>query len=228
MAEGEEAPQGPVRARLWDGPTRIVHWALVALFVFSWVAAENRWMDLHRLSGYAVMGLVLFRLYWGVCGSQTARFASFVRGPKAVIAYARTMATRDSVEHVGHNPVGAVSIVLILLLLVAQVSFGLFAVDIDGLESGPLSYLVDFDTGRQFSELHETSFHGLQIVILLHVAAVIFYLVYKKQNLIHPMLSGKRMFPADPGLTFAPWWRALLGVVIAAAIAWFVSKGLRL
>jgi len=218
---------GAVRARLWDGPTRLAHWLLVLLLLVSWFSAGEN-MQLHRWSGYAVLGLVVFRLYWGVFGSQSAQFASFVKGPKATLAYARTLGARSAGDLPGHNPLGALSVVAILLLLAAQVTLGLFAVDIDGLESGPLSYLVDFDTGRRFAGWHELTFRGLQALVVIHVAAVVFYLAYKRQNLIGPMITGRRAFAADPGLRFAPWSRVAIGVVIAAAAAWFVAKGLKI
>lgn len=226
MADHTDVAPPPVRAKLWDLPTRIFHWALVVLVLVSWFSGGER-MDVHRWSGYGVLGLVVFRLYWGVFGSQTARFASFVRGPKATLAYARTLGAKASPPSVGHNPLGALSVVAILALLVLQVSFGLFAVDIDGLESGPLSYMVAFDTGRLFAELHELSFRGLQALVVVHLAAVIFYAVHKRQDLIRPMFTGKRAFASDPGLSFAPWWRAGIGIVIAVAVAWVLAKGLR-
>ena len=215
-----------VRARLWDGPVRIVHWLLVVLILVAWFTAGET-MTLHRWSGYAVIGLLIFRIYWGLFGSDTARFASFIKGPRAVMAYARTLGSRTPVEHPGHNPVGALSVAALLILLLVQVTLGLFAVDIDGLESGPLSYLVDFDTGRLASALHELTFRMLQALVVLHVAAVVFYLVYKRQNLIGAMITGRRAFAADPRLRFAPWWKAAIGVVIACVLTWFVSKGLR-
>ena len=227
MADGADVAAPSVRAKLWDLPTRIFHWALVVLVLISWFSAGER-MDVHRWSGYGVLGLVVFRLYWGVFGSQTARFASFVRGPKATLVYARTLGSKASPPSVGHNPLGALSVVALLGLLVLHVSFGLFAVDIDGLESGPLSYMVDFDTGRQFAEFHALSFRGLQALVVVHLAAVIFYAVYKRQDLIRPMLTGKRAFASDPGLSFAPWWRALIGIAIAVGVAWVVARGLRL
>ena len=216
-----------VRARLWDGPTRLTHWLVVGLLGFSWWSAETDHMDWHRWSGYVVLGLVVFRLYWGLFGSQSARFASFVKGPRATLAYMATLGKRAPSDVAGHNPLGAVSVVLILLLLAAQVTFGLFAVDIDGLESGPLSTYVDFDTGRLFAKWHHWSFTGLQVMAVLHVSAVIFYLVYKRQNLIRPMITGRRDFPADPGLRFAPWWSLAIGVAIAFTAMVFISKGLK-
>ena len=224
-----DIPAAPsVRARLWDGPTRIVHWALVALIGFSWWCAETHRMDWHRLSGYAVLGLLAFRVIWGFVGSGTSRFSSFVRGPKATLAYARNLASRAYTAAPGHNPLGAWSVLAILAVLTAQVGAGLFAVDVDGLESGPLSDRVSFDTGRRFAEWHELSFTALQLLVLLHLAAIVFYAVYKRADLVGPMVTGRRRFEVDPQLRFAPLWRAALVGLVAAAIAWFVAKGLRL
>jgi len=219
-------PDAAPASRLWDAPVRIFHWSLVVLVLVAWFSADRN-MSLHLWSGYAVMGLLIFRIYWGVFGSQTARFASFVKGPRATLAYARTLGSRQSAATPGHNPVGALSVVAILLLLVAEVVFGLFAVDVDGMESGPLSRFVEFETGRLMAEWHELAFRGLQVLVVLHVAAVLFYLVYKRQNLIGPMISGRRRFATNAGLVFAPAWKLIVGVVVAFALMWFISKGLR-
>lgn len=217
-----------VRARLWDAPTRIVHWALVALIAFAWWTAEVGRMEWHRLAGYVVLGLILFRLIWGFAGSASARFASFVRGPSATLAYVRTLPSRAKADLPGHNPLGAWSVLAILAVLVAQVVTGLFAVDIDAIEAGPLSDRVDFDTGRLFAKWHHWSFQALQVLVVLHVAAVVFYLAYKRANLIGPMITGRQTFSKDPRLGFAPVWRAALTAAAAGAIAWFVAKGLRI
>ena len=213
--------------RLWDLPTRLVHWAIAALVATSWATAELGKMDLHRYSGYAVLTLLVFRLFWGFAGGSTARFASFVKGPGATLAYARTLFSRAPSQSPGHNPLGALSVLALLATMIAQVSFGLFAVDTDGLESGPLSQYVDFDTGRVFAGLHETTFNILLALIGLHLAAVAWYLVYKRENLVRAMVSGRRPLQGEP-LRAAPAWRALVGLAVAAAVAWFVAKGLKL
>ena len=214
-----------VRARLWDAPVRIVHWLLVVLIGFSWWSSDDH-LEWHRWSGYAILGLVAFRLWWGFAGGGAARFKSFVRGPKAVAAYVRSLPGAAPANVPGHNPLGGWSVLAILAALVGQVSAGLFATDVDGLESGPLSHLVDFDTSRAFAEAHELIFRVLQGLVVLHVAAVLFYLFYKRTNLIGPMITGRRAFPEDPGLAGAPAWRLWLGVALAAGLAWWVSKGL--
>jgi cytochrome b len=221
---------GDEPTKIWDAPTRIVHWLIVALIVTSWYTGSKHLMDLHRWSGYGVLTLVLFRLYWGVVGGSTARFSGFVRGPRSTLAYVRTLPKRVSAELTGHNPLGAWSVVAIMTALTAQVTFGLFAVDVDGLESGPLSYMVSFDTGRYFAHLHLWGWRVIYVLVGLHIAAIAFYLLYKRQNLIAAMIHGRRRFAAgqSPKVVFAPVWRAIVGLVGAALIAWFISKGLKL
>jgi cytochrome b len=216
-----------VRARLWDAPVRIVHWGLVLLIGFSWWSAETDRLSWHRWSGYAVIGLLVFRILWGLWGSRTAQFRSFVRGPGATLAYLKSLPSRAPADTPGHNPLGAWSVLAILAVLAVQVATGLFAVDIDAFEAGPLSDRVDFETGRMIAEWHEASFTLLQVLVAVHVAAVLWYLVWKRSNLISAMFTGRRRFARDPGLTFAPWWRVLATALVAAAVAWALAKGLR-
>jgi len=219
-------PAGGVRAKVWDGPVRIVHWLLVGLIGFSWWASEDH-LNWHRWSGYAIIGLVLFRIYWGFAGGAAARFSNFVKGPKAIAAYAAEVGRRDAPVAPGHNPLGALSVLAFLVVLLVQVGTGLFVVDVDAFEGGPLSDRVSFDTGRALAEIHELSFRVLQALVVLHVAAVLYYWFWKRTNLIGAMISGKRSLPSDPGLAGAPVWRLVVGVVLAAAIAWVLSKGFR-
>ena len=216
-------PASGGRYKLWDGPVRLVHWLLIA---FSWWAAEDH-LNWHRWSGYTIIGLVLFRIWWGFAGGEAARFASFVKGPRAILAHLRTVGRRERTDVPGHNPIGALSVLAFLAVLLVQVGTGLFAVDIDAFEAGPFSDRVSFETGRQIAEIHELSFRILQGLVVLHVLAVAFYLVWKRTDLILPMITGKRAFPSDPGLAGAPWWRLILGVGLAGAMAWALSKGLR-
>ncbi|WP_411286559.1 cytochrome b/b6 domain-containing protein [Phenylobacterium sp.] len=214
-----------VRARLWDGPVRVVHWALVVLLGFSWWAAENDRMDWHLWSGCAVLGLVAFRIYWGFVGGGAARFAGFVRGPLTTWRYIRTLPERTGSDLPGHNPLGALSVLAILAALLVQVTTGLFATDIDQLDSGPLSHLVDYDTNRLAAEIHEFSFHTLQVLAAVHVLAVLFYLVWKRSNLIGPMITGRRSMAGDPGHGRAPLWRLAFGVALGATLMVAASKG---
>ena len=178
-------------APLWDVPVRLFHWGLAAAFVLAWWSAENGEMDWHRRAGYSIAGLVLFRLGWGLLGSRSARFGSFVRGPGAVLRYVGgDMLRRDAGNHAGHNPLGGWSVLIMLALLALQVGLGLFAVDVDGLESGPFSYLVQFDTAREAATLHGLVFNVLLAVIALHLFAVMFHLLWKRENLVRAMITG--------------------------------------
>lgn len=210
---------------LWDLPTRLVHWLLVVLLLVAWfTGGEN--MQLHRWTGYTILGLLVFRLWWGVAGGSTARFAHFLTGPGKTLAYLRTLGSRSAGETAGHNPLGAWSVLAMIVVMLVQVGLGLFASDIDGLESGPLSHLVDFDASRAAAELHELTFRVLQALVALHIAAVAFYWIWKRQNLIGAMITGKRPFQGE-ALRQAKAWSYLVGLALAVLVAWFIAKGLR-
>lgn len=210
------------RIRIWDAPVRLFHWTIVALLGLLWWSGEQRLFDWHRLAGYTLLALVLFRVAWGLVGSQTARFSAFVRGPGAVAAYVRSdMFRRGGTSHAGHNPLGGWSVILLLALLALQIGLGLFAVDIDGMESGPFSYLVDFDTGRFAAEMHELVFNLLLAAIALHVVAVVFYLAFRRENLVRAMITGSRPWQGvAPALRFASLPLALGLLVASGALVW--------
>ncbi|WP_426441061.1 cytochrome b/b6 domain-containing protein [Bradyrhizobium genosp. P] len=212
--------------RVWDLPVRALHWGLVIGIGVCWWTGTHNALEYHLWSGYAVLWIVLMRLYWGLVGSSTARFVNFVRGPKAILDYASTLHRRDTTHSHGHNALGAISIVVMLGLVLAVVILGLFAVDVDGLYSGPLSSYVTFKQGRHLAHLHYWWFDILLWMIALHLAAVIFYFLYKQQNLIGPMISGKRRSDAsDAKMKLAPLWRFVVGGVAATIIVWAVSIG---
>lgn len=224
------ASDGRTRLLVWDLPTRVTHWLLVVLVVVSWWSAETNELGLHRLSGYAILSLVLFRTAWGFVGSATARFSSFVRGPRDVMKYAsRHMFDRAHVS-LGHNPMGGWSVVVILLVLMLQLGTGLFAVDVDGFESGPLSYLVSFEAGRTLAKLHHQAFNVMTVLIALHVAAVAFYAIFKRQALVSAMVGGFKNVSGKnvSRMAVAPTARAVIFFIIAAALVAFVAAGLRL
>jgi cytochrome b len=219
MSEGS----GPsrTRVRVWDVPTRIVHWLLVLFVAISWRTGTHGPMDYHRLSGYALLALMLFRLYWGIFGSSTAKFSAFVRGPRVVIGYLR--GRWNSVA--GHNPLGALSVIALLALLLTQITLGLFTVDVDGIESGPLSLYVSFETGRVAAKWHARLFDVLLWIVGLHVVAVLVYLVGKRQNLIGPMFTGTREFDRPvQAVESASWIRLVVGVILSAAVTWVIAR----
>jgi cytochrome b len=208
--------------RVWDGATRLVHWLLVALVGLSWWTASQHRMNYHRYSGYALLGVLAFRLYWGVFGSTTARFAHFVKGPRSIWRYLRSRALKAAP---GHNPLGALSVLALLGLLLGQVALGLFCVDVDGLESGPQSNWVTFETGRTCARLHRIGFDVLKALILLHIVAVLLHWVVKRDNLVRPMITGSKGWSHGPlpHIDIAPRWHAVLGIALAALLVWYVA-----
>jgi cytochrome b len=213
------------RRAVWDVPTRLFHWGIVILLGFSWWPAENDRLEWHTKSGLTVCALVLFRLLWGLAGSSTARFAGFVKGPGAVWRYVRS--PNDERAAPGHNPLGGWSVLVLLGLLTLQVATGLFATDLDGLESGPLSYLVDFEQGRLAAEIHEVSFNLLLAAAALHVLAVLFYLIARRRNLIRAMIVGYERGSGGEAMVRAPKWRLAAALAIAFAVAYAISTGFR-
>jgi cytochrome b len=216
------------RVRVWDAPTRIVHWLLVALVATSWWTAENGVLQFHRYSGYALLGLLVFRVYWAFVGGASSRLFRYLRGPRALIAYAKELASRRrSAEEPGPNPLGAWSALALFGLLGAQISFGLFAVDVDSVESGSLSHRVSFEVGRSLAALHETFFNVFVVVVTMHVSAVLFHVFYKRDNLIGPMITGVRLdrAGASPAMDVASWRRTTVGIVLAAVAMWAAAAG---
>lgn len=211
-----------MRVRVWDAPTRLFHWLIVLIIPFMWWTAEEEEMDLHRLAGCVLLGLVVFRLLWGLFGGSTARFSNFVKGPRAVISYLSGRAA-----HVlGHNPLGGWSVIAMLGLLSAQIGLGLFASDEDGIAAGPLSDLISYDLSEEITDLHEFLFNILLALIALHVAAILFYALVRRRNLVGPMLTGADRAPEGTApLSPAPWWRFVLAAAIAASLsAWMISR----
>jgi cytochrome b len=172
------------RAKIWDWPTRAIHWSLVLLIPFAWWTYKTDLMDWHRLAGYAVLALMAFRLFLGLFGAETSRFANFLRGPRAVWRYL----TRGEAG-VGHNPLGGWSVAALLALLVIQPVLGLFASDENGLDSGPFADRVSLDHSLQAEHLHEIFFYILMGLIALHILVIAFYAL-RGRNLVGPMITG--------------------------------------
>jgi cytochrome b len=205
---------------IWDLPVRLFHWTLAALIGFSWWAAEYHHMDWHLWSGFAILTLLLFRILWGIFGSSTARFSTFVRGRRSVRNY-----LGGKWDGIGHNPLGALSVLALLGATAVQLGLGMVAEDEDGIYMGPLSTLVSIDTSDRARELHETFFYVLLGVIGLHVAAIIFYRVRGKK-LIRAMITGRGSI--DPGaepMRPGKWWLALVCLAVALGITRWIVAG---
>lgn len=213
--------------KVWDPFVRVFHWSLIALFFFAWWSGENHDMDRHRQAGYAIFALVVFRIFWGFAGGRTARFAQFLKGPGAIVAYVKTHDPEAPSD--GHNPLGGWSVVALLAVVLTITLAGLFAVDVDGIESGPLADWVSFDQGRMASEWHEGVFKAALAVIGLHVLAIGYYQVLNAQNLIGPMITGKRDRAKGEATSDVKWSpiAALAGIAAVAALTWAVMNGFK-
>ena len=207
-----------VQVKIWDVPTRLFHWTLVGLFGVMWYTGEQggEALQQHFLAGYAIATLVIFRLIWGVLGSDTARFSQFVRGPSAVMAYLR--GTLPEHEAPGHNPMGGLMVLAMLALLAFQVGTGLCASDIDAyLWDGPLAKRIGADLSETITGWHKAAFDVLLMAVITHVTAIVFYLLFKKRNLVKAMLTGQQIFDAPvQRLAFVRGSIALLALLVAA------------
>ena len=191
----------PTRILVWDGAVRLVHWLMVILVPLLWWTAEEGHMDWHKSFGLAMFALVLFRLLWGFLGTWTARFGPMIRRIGSLGPYLSKLRRREPASTFGHSPLAALSVFAMLLILAIQVTSGLFSVDVDGLESGPLAALISFETGRQFAEVHEFNFNLLATLIGLHITAIAVYHFILKERLVGAMVTGRRSradFPVDP------------------------------
>ena len=184
----ERAPgaSAPLRIRVWDLPVRVVHWSLVAAVTTAIVTGElgGPWMTLHGKAGLAIVGLVAFRLVWGVMGSTHARFVNFLPTPRRIADY-----VRGRWRGVGHNPLGALSVVALLALLTVQAVTGLFGND-DIAFNGPLFHLVSDDLSAWLTGWHRRLANLLIAVVAVHVLAIVVYVSIKKHTLVKPMLTG--------------------------------------
>jgi cytochrome b len=214
----------PRQIRIWDLPTRLFHWGLVVLIGLAWWSVSTHQLGLHRLFGAAIAGLVVFRLWWGLFGGSTARFSHFLKGPGTVASYARGVFGHADAAP-GHNPMGGWSVALLLSLTAAIVGAGLFAGDVDGLESGPLAGLVDYDTTRLAARWHDLLFDGLKVLVGVHLVAIGFYAVFKRENLVRAMIDGRKPLPDAAGeLRPARLWALLVGLALGCGVTYLLVR----
>jgi cytochrome b len=187
----------------------------------SWWTSERDMSDTHALFGYSVLGLILFRILWGLFGSETARFSSFLKGPRYALEHLRHLARPGKLDRTrGHNPLGGYMVVLLLLSLLVQAGTGLFLYD-DELFWAPLNGWVSEETAETLGEIHELNFNILLGLAGLHVAAVLFYWAVKGLNLIRPMLTGRgELAPGAAPPRNASIALALLFAAIAGLLVW--------
>lgn len=207
---------------VWDLPLRVFHWALAGVVITGIAAIKLDHIDLHILCGQVALALVLFRIIWGFVGPAYARFTSFVRGPAAIIAYARSLLRPPHEFHAGHNPLGGVVVVLMLALLLLQAISGLFAND-DIAAEGPWAVMVSKAASNAITVLHYRNSWLIIALIVLHVVAVFAYLIRYRDNLINPMFTGLKRIPPETsasGIAGSQAGRGLLVGALSAFLAW--------
>lgn len=188
--------------RVWDLPTRLFHWLLVLLVTASIATGKfdsllgAGTLEWHRRSGLAILALLLFRVAWGFAGGTHARFASFLRGPRAVVAYAKSLGQGGAAEPAGHNPLGGWSVAAMLAALATQAATGLFLVQEDYFFEGPLAKHVSRAVSERLNAIHEANSWVIVALVALHLAAIAFYAIAKRQALLGAMLTGDKRLEA--------------------------------
>jgi len=210
------------RIKLWDLPTRLFHWLLVILVAAAVISGKvgGAAIDWHGRIGLTILGLIAFRLVWGIIGSSHARFASFFPTPSSVAAY-----LRGQWQGVGHNPLGAFSVFGLLVLIALQVGTGLFGND-DIAFNGPLSSLISKELSDTLIGIHKIAIKLLIALIVLHLAAIVFYTHVKKEQLVKPMITGwKDVQPGQGESTKGGGAIAIVVALLIAAAAIYAASG---
>jgi len=215
-------PEQERPVKIWDVPTRLFHWTLALLILAAYLSHEFSTIQRHMQIGYLVLGLVGFRLIWGVVGSETSRFWNFVPTPGWTAGYLRGLLHGRPPKTVGHNPLGSMLIYLMLVLVAFQATTGLFANDAIFSE-GPLAKLVSDDSSDLMTDWHEQSFWILVGCIAVHITANVVSELVFRQPLIRAMITGTKPVPADaPAPRLRPAWWALPALAVAGAAVWYV------
>ena len=219
-----------IEVPVWDWPVRVVHWVMVLLVAVSLTTGliGSEMLVWHMRSGETLLALLLFRIVWGFVGSPNARFASFVRGPTAVFAYCRSFVRPPHQVHATHNPIGGWMVIALMLALLFQAGTGLFTND-DILNEGPLVKHISKDLSDAISSLHRRGWWVVAGLSALHIVAVLSYLMVLRDNLVYPMVHGRKTLPplvADPTAATASSTRAVVVLAVCAAVVWWTVNRL--
>ncbi|MEK7989830.1 MAG: cytochrome b/b6 domain-containing protein, partial [Thiotrichaceae bacterium] len=208
--------QNITKVFVWDIPIRVFHWSIVLLIGLQWWSSyhfdDYAW--LHQIGGYGILILVLFRILWGFFGSYHSRFEDFIYPTYRILHYASVMIQLKPPAYVGHNPLGGLSIILLLLCLLIQVVTGLFVFNENIAIQGVLSNWISVELSQKILLIHKVNFDILLILGAIHVLAVFFYLIVKRENLVKPMFLGYKELPLsqnelDNMQPFVSIWRAV-------------------
>lgn len=220
------APAAQVAVRVWDLPLRLFHWALAVAVALAWSFGQLGWMEWHLRLGYSVLALLLFRILWGVLGSENVRFTRFLRGPGAVLRHLGEVLRRRPDHETTHSALGGWAAAVILLVLSVQVASGLFSDD-EILTAGPLAAYVPRAVVRLATTVHVTNRAIVLVVVLAHVLAIALYARLFRRNLVTPMLTGTKQLPPGtmPPRLGSAWLALALFLLCAAAAQGIASLG---
>jgi len=210
---------------VWDVPTRVFHWLAVALVVAAYITARLNWADWHAAAGYALLAALLFRLLWGLFGSDTARFSSFLASPRAAARHLAGAWRREPDRQVGHNPAGGWMVALLVALMLGETLSGLY-VGNDIAEEGPFSERVPAALANLIDVLHDRFlWDALIVAVAVHLLAILAYATVKRHNLLAPMITGRKLLPpGTPPPRMRNPARALLVLAGSAAAAFALVK----
>jgi cytochrome b len=208
---------------VWDAPTRLFHWLAVALVIAAYVTVKLNWMVWHAWVGDSLLALLFFRVLWGFWGGDTDRFSRFVAAPREALRHLAKIFGREPDRQVGHNPAGGWMVLLLLALLFGETLSGLYILN-DVADEGPFTELVPASIANAVTALHSIFWYALLAAVTVHVLAILVYLVAKKQNLVLPMITGRKNLPAGvPSPVMGGIARAVLlfgcSALAAAALA---------
>ena len=200
------------RILVWDLPTRVFHWSLALSFAGAWLTAESeRYRDVHVMLGYTLLGLIAFRLVWGLIGTRYARFAEFVRAPSAAIRYLKSLFSKQPEHHVGHNPAGAWAILLLLGL---------------GIATGVSGWMAYNELGGEWlEEAHEFLAGAMLAVVGVHIVGVIAGSLIHRENLARAMVTGYKQGNPAEAIRKKRWIPALMLIALLAGLWGFWSNG---
>lgn len=211
------------KSLVWDLPLRLFHWLFVLSILGLWYTSEQEgdMVEQHMQLGYFTLGLLVFRIVWGIVGPKHARFKQFIPSPAKLISYIKSVKQGQSPYMPGHNPLGSLMVVLMIVLVTLQAVSGLFIND-DIFSSGPYYGVYGADIEKVMSIIHHNVFDYLLGAIALHLLAIGFYWRVKKQNLVIPMITGKKSSEEIKAEDTIPSSRIILAIIIAIAVAAFI------
>jgi cytochrome b len=192
---------------IWDWPVRLFHWLLVLSFAGAWITADSeRWRLVHVTFGYTMLGLVVFRLVWGIVGTCHARFASFVRGPVAILRYARSLLTLSPEPYAGHNPVGALGVIVLLGLIL--------------ITAGTGHLIYSNAAGEWAEEMHEAAAGIMLGMVILHVIGVTATSLLHWENLVGAMITGRKIAAPGAAIRWSFLWVAAVMLALVLGFWW--------